>query len=240
MPGTETQVVRKKLQSSRAESFESRRLKLQIKALEARLAQYEEATVFSLSTLLDLKDIDTGTHATRLAEWAVRVAEQLGLDEAELKDIEIASLLHDVGKVGVPDEILGKPGPLTADEFEEIKKHSEYGWTVVRLLPGFERVSLFILHHHERVDGLGYPAGLRADEIPLGAQIVAVVDAFDAMVSDRPYRAGLSHGEALARLRADSGSQFNRRIVDLFTEIVSRSEVESGFPRRVVDGPGPT
>ena len=192
---------------------------LRVKQLESKLSRFSAATVYSLTTLLDLRDLSTGTHGTRLAEWAVQVGELAGLDGDELRDLEVACLLHDVGKVGLPDAILDKPGKLTDEEFEQIKKHPDFGWAILRLLPGFERISLLVLHHHERIDGKGYPAGLEGEEIPLGARIVAVVDAFDAMVSDRPYRQGLSAEEAMRRLRADSGSQFDAEIVDLFLHV---------------------
>ena len=178
---------------------------LRAKRLESRLSRFSAATVYSLTTLLDLRDLSTGTHGTRLAEWAVQVGELAGLDGDELHDLEVACLLHDVGKVGLPDAILDKPGKLTDEEFAQIKKHPDYGWAILRLLPGFERISLLVLHHHERIDGRGYPAGLQGEEIPLAARIVAVVDAFDAMVSDRPYRKGLStdrgHAPAARRQR---------------------------------------
>src|SRR3989442_4996910 len=116
--------------------------------------------------MLDVKDLSTGVHSTRLAEWALRVAEQLGVSEQQFHDIEVAAILHDIGKVGVPDAILNKPGRLTPEEREVINKHSEYGWAIMRLIPGFQRASLFVLHHHERMDGKGYPAGLAGGETP--------------------------------------------------------------------------
>lgn len=198
---------------------------LRIRGLEAKLGRMESAMVFSLTTLLDLRDMDTGEHATRLAEWAMRVGELLGSDETELRDIEIASLLHDVGKVGVPDAILNKPGKLTAQEYSLVKKHPEYGWAALRLIPGFERASLFVLHHHERIDGDGYPGGLKGGAIPIGARIVCVVDAFDAMITTRPYRKGLPFAEAMRRLRVDSGTQFDSEVVELFTRIVVTSDL---------------
>lgn len=203
---------------------------LRAKRLESRLSRFSAATVYSLTTLLDLRDLSTGTHGTRLAEWAVQVGELAGLDGDELRDLEVACLLHDVGKVGLPDAILDKPGQLTAEEFDQIKKHPDYGWAILRLLPGFERISLLVLHHHERIDGRGYPAGLKDEEIPIGARIVAVVDAFDAMVSDRPYRKGLSPSEALGRLKEDSGSQFDAEIVDLFLRVASQELGEEAIP----------
>jgi len=192
---------------------------LRVKQLESELSQMASAFVCSLSTILDLTELHTGVHGTRLAEWAMRVAQQLGFSERDLRDIEIASLLHDIGKVGVPQHILQKPGKLTPEEYEAVKKHPDYGWAILRLLPGFERVSLFVLHHHERIDGKGYPAGLAAEEIPLGARIVSIVDAFDVMMSGRSYRDALPIDEAFRRLREAAGTQFDARIVDLFVQI---------------------
>jgi len=199
---------------------------LHIKQLEQALRQTEAGAVCALTLLLDLKDLKTGMHATRLAEWAVRVGEELGLGEEELRDIEYASMLHDVGKVGVPDEILFKPGRLTDDEFEQIKKHPEYGWAILRAVPGLESVSLVVLHHHERMDGKGYPAGLEGDQIPLGSRIVCVVDAFDAMLSSRSYRKGLGIDEALRRLRESSPDQFDPQIVAPFAELAASDYAE--------------
>lgn len=199
---------------------------LHIKQLEQALRQTEAGAVCALTLLLDLKDLKTGMHATRLAEWAVRVGEELGLGEEELRDIEYASMLHDIGKVGVPDQILFKPGRLTDDEFEQIKKHPEYGWAILRAVPGLESVSLVVLHHHERMDGRGYPAGLEGDQIPLGSRIVCVVDAFDAMLSSRSYRKGLGIEEALRRLRESSPDQFDPQIVAPFAELAASDYTE--------------
>ncbi len=194
---------------------------LQLKRLEQQLERNRAGAVCAITLLLDLRDMKTGHHATRLAEWAVRVAEELELPEEELRDVEHAAMLHDIGKVGIPDAILLKPGPLTAEERVEVERHPEYGWAILRSIPSLERVALVVLHHHERVDGHGYPAGLKGDQIPLGSRIVSVVDAFDAMLSDRSYRRGLEIPEVVRRLRASSGTQFDSRIVDLFLRIAS-------------------
>jgi putative nucleotidyltransferase with HDIG domain len=172
--------------------------------------------------------LNTGVHSTRLAEWALHVAEELGLDESSLGDLEVAALLHDIGKVGIPDAILNKPAKLTSEEYALMKKHPEYGWAVLRQIPGMERASLVILHHHENFNGNGYPAGLRGEEIPLGSRIVSVIDAFDAMVSSRPYRQGLPLEEAERRLLEASGTQFDPDVVKSFLPL-ARAEASAVF-----------
>ena len=201
---------------------------LQVKQLEEQVQSTRTAIVCAFNQLLDLKDLNTGVHSTRLAEWAVRVAESVGLEEACLSDVEAAAILHDIGKIGVPDAILNKPGKLTAEERQIINKHPEYGWAIQRLIPGLEQVSLFTLHHHENFDGSGYPGGLRGSEIPIGSRIVTVIDAFDAMISNRPYRQGLPVEEAIRRLVKDSVTQFDPEVVQPFIRI-AEAEVATVF-----------
>lgn len=201
---------------------------MRIKALEEQLNTTMKSLVCGLHQLLDLKDLNTGVHSTRLAEWGVRVGQELGLEDQHLGDVEMAAVVHDIGKIGVPDSILRKPAPLTDDEFALMKKHPEYGWGVLRLFPALERTSLITLHHHEQFDGKGYPGKLRASEIPVGARIVSVIDAFDAMVSNRPYRKGLPIDEAKRRLLKSSGTQFDPTVVNCFLKIVD-SEMDSVF-----------
>jgi putative two-component system response regulator len=201
---------------------------LRIQELEEQVRSTRKATICALNQMLDLKDLNTGVHSTRLAEWAVRIGQELGLEESGLEDVEVAALLHDAGKVGVPDAILRKPGPLDPDEWRVMRMHPEFSWAVLRLVPGLERASLFALHHHEKYDGSGYPAGLRGEEIPIGARIVTVIDAFDAMVAARPYKTGLPCEEALRRLIVDSGRHFDPIVVQHFIRI-ARAEVSSVF-----------
>jgi HD-GYP domain-containing protein (c-di-GMP phosphodiesterase class II) len=201
---------------------------LRLQELEETIRSTREATICALNQMLDLKDLNTGVHSTRLAEWAVRIGRELGLDEGRLQDIEVAALLHDAGKVGVPDAILHKPGPLEDAEWRVMKMHPQFSWAVLRLVPGLERASLFALHHHEKYDGSGYPAGLRGEEIPIGARIVSVIDAFDAMVAIRPYKEGLPCDEALRRLVTDSGTHFDPRVVEHFVSI-ARAEMSDVF-----------
>ena len=207
--------------------------KLECRRLEEAVKLTQIGAMCALNMLLDLKDLRTGLHATRLAEWAVRVAEALGVERSELSDIERASLLHDIGKIGVPDDVLFKPGKLDEHETALARRHPEYGWAILQSIPGFERASLLVLHHHERFDGTGYPAGLQGTEIPLGARIVAVVDAYDAMISDRAYRKGLPPEEAIRRLRADKHSQFDPDVTELFITMTERVENSGGFDQEI-------
>lgn len=199
-----------------------------VRELEAKLSSQQDSLICAFNQLLDLKDLNTGCHSTRLAEWSLRVAQQLGVHESGMRDVEVAALLHDIGKMGIPDSILKKPGRLTEDEYSLMKKHPEYGWGVIRMFQDLSSASLFILHHHEAYDGNGYPAGLKRSEIPLGARIVSVIDAFDAMISNRPYRSGMPFDEAMRRLYLAAGTQFDPEVVSCFSRI-ARTDVESVY-----------
>jgi HD-GYP domain-containing protein (c-di-GMP phosphodiesterase class II) len=216
-------------QSSRPTSTSTpqlRRSELRVRELEGQIRDMRSALVCSFNQLLDLRDLNTGVHSTRLAEWGLLVARDLGVPERYMPDLEMGALLHDIGKIGVPDGILNKAGRLTPEEYEVVKRHPEFGWTVVRNLPGMEQTSLYVLHHHENFDGTGYPARLRDSEIPIGARIVSVIDAFDAMVSSRPYRAGLPLEEAIKRLHQSSGTQFDPDVVKSFVRF-AQSEMSA-------------
>lgn len=201
---------------------------LRVKQVEEQVSALRSSVICAFGQLLDLKDLNTGVHSTRLAEWGMRVGQELGLDEAEMRNLEVAALLHDIGKVGIPDAILRKPTKLDDEEYALMKKHSEFGWAVIRMLPGFERAALDILHHHESVDGKGYPAGLKDTEIPIVSRIVCVIDAFDAMVSSRPYRKGLPFEESVRRLLEASGTQFDASVVKCFLTF-AQSEINTVF-----------
>jgi HD-GYP domain-containing protein (c-di-GMP phosphodiesterase class II) len=199
---------------------------LRVKELEEQKQALLKSVICAFNQLLDLRDLGTGIHSTRLAEWAVRVARKLGLAEADFYQLEAAALLHDIGKIGIPDAILKKEGRLTDEERALMNKHPEYSWSILRLFPGLDKASLYALHHHESFDGAGYPGGLKADEIPIGSRIVAVIDAYDAMVSNRCYRKGLSHQEAIDRLLAAGGKQFDPVVVQAFVEIAGQEAAE--------------
>ena len=200
-------------------------LLMRVKELEEQHLVYRNAVICAFNQLLDLKDISTGVHSTRLAEWAIRVARKLNIPDAHLYQVEVAALLHDIGKIGVPDAILKKQAPLTAEERAVINRHPEYSWSILRLFPGLEDASLYALHHHENVDGTGYPAKLAGNEIPLASRIVSVIDAYDAMVSNRCYRKGLPHAEAIRRLLESSGTQFDHEVVRTFIPIAEQEAV---------------
>jgi response regulator RpfG family c-di-GMP phosphodiesterase len=178
-----------------------------------------EASLEALVTALDFRDNETHGHSRRVVEYAVLVAESLGVHEPDLTWIRRGAILHDVGKIGVPDAILKKPGKLDAAEWEEMKKHPEMGYRMLSHVPYLKPALDIVLSHQERWDGSGYPRGLRAEQIPLGARIFAAVDTFDAMTSDRPYRAALSIEAARDEIRRFSGIQFDPRVAEAFLAI---------------------
>jgi HD-GYP domain-containing protein (c-di-GMP phosphodiesterase class II) len=201
---------------------------LRVKELEEQQHLLLKSVICGFNQLLDLRDLNTGIHSTRLAEWAIRVARRLGIPESDLYQIEVAALLHDIGKIGIPDAILKKEGKLTDEERALMNKHPEYSWSILRMFSGLEKASLYALHHHESYNGAGYPGGLKGEEIPIGSRIVSVIDAYDAMISNRCYRKGLSHEEAVKRLRDGGGTQFDPNVVQTFIEI-AKQEVADVF-----------
>jgi HD-GYP domain-containing protein (c-di-GMP phosphodiesterase class II) len=201
-------------------------LRLRVKELEEQHLSFRNSLVCAFNQLLDLKDISTGVHSTRLAEWALRVSRKMNIPEERSYQIEVAALLHDIGKIGVPDSILKKAGPLTAEERAVINRHPEYSWSILRLFTGLEEASLYALHHHESVDGKGYPAGLKGNDIPLVSRIICVIDAYDAMVSNRCYRPGLPHEQAVQRLLQSSGTQFDSEVVRVFIPIAEQETAD--------------
>ncbi|MGB9199653.1 MAG: HD-GYP domain-containing protein [Terriglobales bacterium] len=201
-------------------------LLLRVKELEEQHLSFRNSLVCAFNQLLDLKDLNTGVHSTRLAEWALRVSRKMNIPDEHSYQVEVSALLHDVGKIGVPDSILKKNGPLTPEERELINRHPEYSWSILRLVPGLEEASLYALHHHEAVDGKGYPAGLRGTDIPLVSRIICVIDAYDAMVSNRCYRAGLPHEEAVRRLVQSSATQFDAEVVNAFIPIAEQEAAD--------------
>jgi diguanylate cyclase (GGDEF)-like protein len=177
-----------------------------------------------LVAAVDTKDHYTKQHSEDVARYAVFLADRIGLGAEERRSIELAGLLHDVGKIGIPDSILRKPGPLTTDEYAIVKQHVWLGDAIVRDLPNVEAVRAGVRHHHERWDGGGYLTGLAGEDIPLIARIVSVADAFSAMTTTRPYRKALTVPEALDRLRGAAGTQLDPRLVDAFVVGIEKAD----------------
>lgn len=182
------------------------------RANEALAAAYD-ATLEALVAALDLRDTDTEHHSWRVAEYAVTLAGALGIDGRVLSDLERGSLLHDVGKIGVPDHILRKPGPLDEDEWREMRRHPQLGYGMLAHIDFLRGAAEIVLSHHERWDGSGYPRGLSGEQIPLGARLFAVADALDAITSSRPYRAARGFDAAIAEITKMSGTQFDPEVV---------------------------
>ena len=168
---------------------------------------------------LDYRDMETQWHSRRVSLYARRLGEQLGLSGSELHDVEMGALLHDIGKIGVRDSVLLKPGPLTPEEWDEMKEHPAIGFRLLRGIHYLERAAQVVLQHQERWDGRGYPAGLKGEEITIGARIFAVVDTLDAIRTDRVYRAGRPFPVALAEIQRCSGTQFDPKVVEAFAAV---------------------
>ncbi len=185
-------------------------------------------TVSSLVAAIEAKDPYTRGHSERVAETAASIGRSMGLPDARVQRIVFASLLHDVGKIGIPRRILGKEGGLTVSELDEIRKHPSIGAHILARVPYLSEVVPAVLSHHERFDGGGYGKGLRGGAVPLEARILAVADSFDAMITRRPYREALSQERAVAEIRADAGRQFDPTVVEYFLAAL-------GLPSRVAE-----
>jgi putative nucleotidyltransferase with HDIG domain len=179
-----------------------------------------ESFLIAMAASIDARDPYTHGHSYRVAYWGKEIAERLKLPQQKVMEVYYGGILHDIGKIGIEDSILKKEGALTKEEFERIKEHPVIGYEILKEAAVFHDLLPAIRSHHERVDGNGYPDGLVGDEIPLIARILAVSDAFDAMVSDRPYRRGMSVEEALSRIDEASGKQFDPQIAEVFINLI--------------------
>ena len=180
------------------------------------LKNTDESTFLSLAQTIELKDPYTSGHCERVAHYALMIASELGLHEDEMKSIKFGAWLHDCGKIGVPEKILNKTGPLTDVEFDIIKKHPKWGADVAIQANLSQKIINIIHYHHERYDGSGYPAGIQGDAIPVESRIVTVADVYDALTSDRSYRKQYSMDKAIKIMLAMSGSVFDTDILDIF------------------------
>ncbi len=188
--------------------------------LHHQLNEAYASTIAVLADAIEAKDAYTRGHCESVMRLAVEVGRRLEMTGEKLDEVRYSALLHDVGKIGVPDGILLKPGKLMAEEFMIIQKHPAIGRDLVSRVPTLSRLTDAILHHHEKWDGSGYPEGLAGEGIPLAARIVGAVDAFDAMTSPRPYRDMISHQAAVAELKRCAGTQFDPRVVELIEQIL--------------------
>ena len=183
------------------------------------LVKLYSGTLEAMILALDLREHETGHHSYRVTEYALNLARHLNLGEAQLSILAKGALLHDIGKIGVPDHILLKPDMLTDEEWGLMKQHAQHGYELLNKIEFLEESSLIVYTHHERYDGEGYPRGLAGDDIPLGARIFSVVDALDAMTSKRVYKEAMPFEEAIDRIKKASGTQFDPMIVEAFVNI---------------------
>ena len=199
---------------------QSLRYALDLKKTYGRLQRAILQSLLGLANALEAKDAYTRGHSTRVAELSRELALRMGLPRPAAETIAQAALLHDLGKIGVPESILRKPGALTGEEWEIMRRHPVMGAQIVAPLEFFDDGAIIVRHHHERLDGSGYPDGLAGEGIPLGARIVAVADVYDALTSGRPYRAGLGHAEAVQALHHEGGRTLDDRLVALLVDIL--------------------
>lgn len=181
-------------------------------------------TIQTLAEAIDAKDSYTRGHAERVTMYAVEIAREMQLSRQLIKNIEFASLIHDIGKIGVKDCVLTKPGKLSESEYEEIKQHPQTGEQILAPIEFLTNIAPLILYHHEQYNGAGYPEGIRGEEIPVGARIINVADAFEAMISERPYSKGMTVEEAIEELKDGAGTQFDPDVVDAFIRVLKRKE----------------
>ncbi len=211
------ELARKKYQKKLERKVRDRTTELR-QALKDISITYEN-TLMALVSALDAREHETSDHSIRVVEYTVAIANQLGLKGGELEEIGRGALLHDIGKIGVPDAVLLKPGKLTPDEWVEMRKHPDIGFRMIEPIPFLSVPATIVLSHQERWDGQGYPRNLARNEIHIGARIFAVADTLDAMTSDRPYRKGTTFANAVAEITRCGGSQFDPEVVKAFNVI---------------------
>ena len=188
------------------------------KALE-EIQITHDATIDALSAALDYRDNETEGHSQRVVRYSLEIGKVLGLERRNLEVLARGTLLHDIGKIGVPDSILWKPGKLTDEEWVEMRKHVEYGFKMLKSIHFLKDAALIVQHHHERYDGSGYPNRMSGDNIVIGARIFAIADTYDAMTTDRPYRKALTDRDAREEIKRCNGTQFDPKITEAFFQI---------------------
>ena len=191
-----------------------------------------DTVIASLANAIEAKDKYTEGHNDRVAKYAVELAQILGLSEKDREIVRMAGILHDIGKIGVPDSILNKKGPLTPEEFDKVKTHPEHGERILKPLLSLNEVRNVVLYHHERFDGAGYPSGLKGTDIPIHARIIAIADSFDAMTTDRPYRKAFTVQETILEFEKNAGKMWDPELVRDFIGFISQNEKQTCFPYR--------
>lgn len=199
-----------------------------IEATEKIERNYKD-TIQALVHALEARDKYTADHSDVVAQWALETGKRLGMPDAQLRDLELGAILHDIGKVAVPDDILNKPGRLTDEEFEVMKSHTVVGERILKPIGFLDNVAPIVRHEHERWDGRGYPDGISGERIPLASRIIFVCDAFHAITSDRPYRAGQSHAFARRIITENAGTQFDPAVVGVFLEVIDQWAIDHGI-----------
>lgn len=222
-------VSRDVTESRKAEESKAAYIRAQEVAMASLRERYHSLTMTSmvmLTNLLEARDEYTNGHSKRVAAIASKLYEhKSGMDEWYL-DVQWAAKLHDIGKICIPDYIVGKPGKLTAEEYEAIKRHSAIAADIVKPLDPGARITPMIRHHHERYDGAGYPDGLAGDEIPAGSRVIAIADTYDAMRSCRPYRQPISFERCIEEIRANAGRQFDPEWVEAFVDLAETGSID--------------
>jgi len=193
-------------------------------------------TILALALAVEAKDPYSAGHSKRVGFYASKIGEQMGLDVETQRILSHAGILHDIGKIGIKDDILLKPGMLTPDEQKIMQQHSVIGEAIVKPVRSLHQVVSLVRHHHERFDGTGYPDALKGEAIPIGARVLAVADTYDAMVTDRPYRRRLSLEEARAELKRNAGIQHDPTVVDAFLRYLD----EKAHRQAAAKGPAPS
>jgi len=201
-----------------------RLLKKKLDKLTRQANQGLVESIFAFAKTIELKDHYTGEHVEKTVHYATEVARKLNLQKEDIEKIRQAAILHDLGKIGVSDNILLKKGKLTKKEYEEIKRHPQIAVDILRPIQSLQGVVPMIYYHHERWDGKGYSNGLKGEQIPMGARIIAVSDVYEALTSDRPYRKAYPRGEAIKIIKNSSGSQFDPKVVDAFLEVLQQEQ----------------
>ncbi len=223
--------VLKKRDLDRERKCLMRELETRVAEQTAELINVNFAVLAALARAVETKDLGTYGHSMRVSRSSAKIAERFGLPQRDRDDLYAASLLHDIGKIGISNAILGKAGPLSDDEASLIRKHPENGVEILRPLSHYAGILPVILHHHEHLDGSGYPRGLTGRNIPLLARIISVADTYDAIVSDRPYRKGASQERALAELLRMAGKQFDADVVRVFSDVLAKERRPSPVRR---------